>query len=142
MGYAYLLLKDLQQAEESFIQSIAIRDQLGQPSLKTEPIAGLIQNALLKDDRIAAMSETEKIISFLEDGGTLEGTEEPLRIYYACYLALEITQDPRLHNVLRRAVHLLEAHMAKLRDEASRQMYVMNVPWRRAIQEAWRERLD
>jgi len=142
MGYAYLLLNNVQLAEESFIQSITIRDQLGQPGLKTEPLAGLIQTALLKDNRIAAISETEKIISFLEDGGTLEGTEEPLRIYYACYLALEKTQDPRSHIVLHRAVQLLEAHMAKLRDEGSRQMYVKNVPWRRAIQEAWRVRPD
>lgn len=102
-------------------------------------MAGLIQTLLIKDDLAAAMAETEKIISFLEDGGTLEGTEEPLRVYYACFLALEKAQDPRAHDILHRAVQLLKAHVSKLKDEGSRQMYVQKVPWRRAMQEAWQE---
>ena len=88
------------------------------------------------------MSETEKIISYLEAGGTLEGTEEPLRVYYACYLALANAHDPRSHTVLSAAVQLLEAQVSKLSDEGSRQMYVENVPWRLAIQQAWREKSD
>ncbi|MGZ9221499.1 MAG: ATP-binding protein, partial [Anaerolineales bacterium] len=139
MGYACLLLNELEQAEESFRQSIAIREELGQPGPRTEPVAGLIQTLLLKGESTAAMSETEKIISYLEAGGTLEGTEEPLRVYYACHLALENAQDPRSHTVLATAVQLLEAQVSKLRDEGSRQMYVENVPWRLAIQQVWRE---
>lgn len=141
-GYAHLLFNELQQAEQSFRDSIAIRDELGQPSMKIESLAGLIQTLLLKDDRDAAMGETENIISYLQTDNTLEGTEEPLRVYYACYLALEKAHDPRLDTVLNSAVQLLEAQVSKLPDEPSRRMYVENVPWRLAIQQAWYKRSD
>jgi len=142
MGYAYLLLNDFQKAEESFRHSISVRDELGQPSMKIESLAGLIQTFLLKGDFLIALNETEKIISYLDAGSTLEGTEEPLRVYYACYLALEKVKDPRSYAVLRSAAQLLEAHLSKLRDESSRRIYVENVPWRLAIQQAWREGFD
>ena len=138
-GYAFLLLQDFQQAEEAFRQSIAIRDELGQPSLRMEPVGGLIQTLLRKENQVAAMLETESILSFLENGGTLEGTEEPLRVYHACYLALETTKDPRARGLLHSAVRLLEAQVSKLRDDESRQKFVENVSWRAAIRQAWRE---
>ena len=131
-----MLLNDLQQAKESFLSSIAIRNDLGQPGLMTEPMAGLIQTALLQHDTVLAMIEAEKIMSYLARGGTLEGTEEPLRVYYACYLALENTQDPRSHDMLRTAIQLLEAQSSKLRDEGSRKWFVENIPWRFALQKA------
>jgi len=141
-GYAHLLLRDFQHAEESFRHSMAIRDELGQPSLKMEPLAGLIQTLLLNGNHVAARIETQKILSDLEQGGTLDGTEEPLRVYYACYLALETLQDPRSRDVLRAAAQLLKVQVAKLRDEGTRQTFVENVPWRRSIQQAWRDQSE
>ncbi|MBN2119124.1 MAG: tetratricopeptide repeat protein [Anaerolineales bacterium] len=140
MGYAQLLLGRLEEAEEAFGDSVAIRDSLGQPGMQMEPLAGLIQTLLFKGNYALAMAETEKIISYLQTDGTLEGTEEPLRVYYACYLALEKTQDPRSRAVLDSAVQLLETQVSKLRDERSRQIYVENIPWRLAIQRAWQEK--
>jgi len=139
LGYAYLLLNDLQQAEGTFKNSIAIREELAQLGMRTESLAGLIQTYLRKEDHISAMKEAEKIITHLEAGNRLDGVEEPLRVYYACYLALEKTQDERSKVILHSAAGLLEAHLSKLRDENARQMYVKNVPWRLAIQQACRE---
>jgi tetratricopeptide (TPR) repeat protein len=134
-GYAQLLLDELQPAEDSFQRSIAIRDELGQPGMMIESLAGLIQAFLRKDDHASALTEAEKIMSYLDAAGTLEGTEEPLRVYYACYLALEKAADARSHGVLQSAVRLLEAQVSKLRDDSSRQMYIENVPWRLAIRQ-------
>lgn len=136
MGYAWLLSGETEPAVEAFQGSIAIREELGQPALKTEPLAGLIQAALLENDVEWAITETEKIIAYLDDGGTLEGTEEPLRVYYACYLALERTRDPRSSSILRDAMQLLDAQVANLADERAREMFVENVPWRSALQRA------
>lgn len=141
-GYAHLQLHELEQAEESFKRSIAIRDELGQPSLKTEPVAGLIQTLLLKDNIVAAMIETERILSFLGNGGSLNGTEEPLRVYHACYLALEKAKDPRARSLLHYAVQLLDEQVSRLRDQQSRQQFVEKVSWRAAVQQAWREQLQ
>jgi len=139
LGYAHLLKHDIFRAEESFRQSIAIREEMGQPGLKTEPMAGLIQTLLLRNDHAAALAEAEKIVSYLQTVSGLEGTEEPLRVYYACYLALEKAQDPRSQTVLHAAAELLEAQVLKLRDENSRKIFVENVPWRLAIYRAWKE---
>lgn len=108
--------------------------------MKIESLAGLLQAFLQKDDHAAAQLEAEKIISYLDAGGTLDGTEEPLRIYYACYLALERGYDPRSEDLLRSAVRLLNTQVSKLDDESSRRMYVENVPWRSAIQQLSQEK--
>jgi tetratricopeptide (TPR) repeat protein len=140
MGYAYLLLGDFQEAELVLKRSVAIRDELGQTGMRMEALAGLIQTFLLKEDYAAAMREVEKIISYLQSGNTLDGAEAPLRVYYACYLALEKMQDPRSKTLLQSAAQLLETQVSKLRDEGSRQMFIENVPWRLAIQQAWQEK--
>ena len=80
-----------------------------------------------------ALAETEKILMYLFSGDSLEGTEEPLRVYYACYLALKQNQDSRFLAVLHSAGELLETQVSKLRDEKSRRMFIENVPWRLAI---------
>jgi hypothetical protein len=74
---------------------------------------------------------------YLENGGTFEGVEEPLRIYLACYQALEKIRDPRSETVLQDAAKLLETQVSKLHDAKTRAMFIQNVPCRRAIQEAW-----
>jgi tetratricopeptide (TPR) repeat protein len=140
MGYAYLMFSELPPAEEAFRESIAIREELGQTRTMIESLAGLIQTLLRKGEPLEAVNQTEKIIAPLIAGDTLEGTEDPLRVYYACYLALERAKDPRSMPVLSSAVRLMEAQVSTLEDEQSRRMYIENVPWRLAIQQAWREK--
>jgi tetratricopeptide (TPR) repeat protein len=140
LGYGYLLAGQLEQAMTAFRQSAAIREELGQTGMNMEPLAGLIQTLLAKGDLRAALEETEKVIAYLQDGVTLDGVEEPLRIYYACYLALDRAQDERAGVMLSAGARLLESQVLKLRDEQSRRTFVENVPWRRALQNAWQMR--
>jgi predicted ATPase len=137
IGYAWLLRNELARADEAFRQSMEIREELGQPGLLTEPAAGLIQVLLSKDEPETALRETEKILPYLENGEALQGTEEPLRVYYACYLVLEKMQDPRAKTVLHSAAQLLETQVSKLGNDDARRMFVENVPWRRAIRQTW-----
>jgi tetratricopeptide (TPR) repeat protein len=133
MGYAFLLNHQLSQAEEAFRQSALIREELGQPLLKNEPQAGLLQTFLAMEKPEAALVEAEAILPYLQKGDALQGTEEPLRVYYACYLVLEKMNDPRRDNILRSAMHLLEMQVSKLPDDNAREMFVEKVPWRRSI---------
>jgi hypothetical protein len=110
-----------------------------QPLLKTEPQAGLIQAFLAANKLDLALAESETIIPYLQNGNALQGTEEPLRVYYACYLILDKMQDPRSQVVMHSAIQLLETQLSKLRDENLRKMFVENVPWRLAIRQAWIE---
>lgn len=141
VGHAAQLLKNFEQASEAYNASLLIRDELAQTNMATEPMAGLIEAALAVEDVSTAMQRVEAILVHLANGGTLEGTEEPLRIYYVCYLALEKNKDPRASDLLAKAVRLLAAQVSKLRDDSSREMFVKNVPWRLAIHKAGRKGL-
>ncbi|HEX6269598.1 MAG TPA: hypothetical protein VFZ43_05135, partial [Anaerolineales bacterium] len=121
----------------AYQQSLDIRKELGQPALRTEPMAGLIRVALATNDISLASNLMEELMHYFSDGGMLEGTEEPLRVYLACYEVLEKLNDPRSVTILRDAMQVLEEQTAKINDEQSRRMFIENVPWRRAIQRAW-----
>ena len=140
LGHACLMMGNFSKARQTYEASLHIRRELGQPDLAMEPLAGLVQAALDTDDLTLALQHTEEILAHLAGGGTLEGAEEPLRIYFICYDALEKRKDLRAQGVLQAANELLEAQISKLGDEESRRMYVQNVPWRLAIQTAWETR--
>jgi predicted ATPase/class 3 adenylate cyclase len=137
LGNAYLLEKNTGLARDAFLEAVTIREELDQKNLAMEPIAGLIHVALEMNDLSVVSSETEKILQHLENGGSFEGAEEPLRIYCACFQALQTLKDPRSETILQEAVKLLEAQVSRLQDAEARQMFIQNVPCRRAINEAW-----
>ena len=135
MGHALLMRGDPERAKESFSQSVAIRNELDQPSLAMEPLAGLIDVALAEDDFSSALIVAEKILAHFEGGGTLDGTEEPLRIYFSCFMALKENKDARADRMLQSASEFLKEHLAKIQNSDIRHSYMTNVPWRRAIAE-------
>jgi tetratricopeptide (TPR) repeat protein len=140
MGHAYSLQNEVVLAQSAYRKSIAIRNKLDQSSLAMEPIAGLVETYLRWDDLESAGREAEKILQYLGGGSALEGTDEPLRVYYACYLYLKKKKDSRSRQVLQAAKNLLEAQASKFNDHAARQRYIENIPWRRAIRdEGWDE---
>lgn len=136
-GHAFLLLGEIEQARGAYEACLQIREGLGQPGANMEPMAGLIEAALALGDQDSAKKWTEAILTHLAGGGTLDGTEEPLRVYFACYQALERIKDLRSRTVLQQAGQLLETQASKFADEAARRLYVESVPWRRAIYQAW-----
>jgi len=136
MGHAHLLVKQYADAQKAYQKAIAIRNELNQQALALEPIAGLVEAAMAVADLETASRETEKILAYLADGGTLDGVEEPLRVYHTCYQFLLKQEDPRARQVLHVANQLLEAQVSKFKDERSRKMFIENFPWRQALQQA------
>ena len=138
LGHAYVLRGRLDEAKSAFEQALYLRREWKQPDLATEPIGGLIQVALRMNDIPLASHWAEEFMRYLSEGGTLKGSDEPLRVYLACYHLLERVGDPRSSSLLERANLLLEEQVSKINHEQARQMYVSNVPWRRAIKKSWR----
>lgn len=136
LGHAQLLADELEQAKSSFQNSLRIRVEMGQTALSMEPLAGLLEAGLCAGDLDLATENAERILAHLAGGGTLNGTDEPLRVYFQCFRLLEKKQDPRSTRVLQDAMQMLDAQLANLRDEHAREMYVENVPWRRALKRA------
>lgn len=140
LGHAHQMLGEPQLAQAAYRKSVEIRNELDQPALSMEPLAGLVESYLRVGDIESASREAEKILDFLEQGMTLEGTDEPLRVYHACYLLLEKKQDLRAGRILEDAVNLLEAQVSNFVDKEARERYIENIPWRRAIRAAARIR--
>jgi predicted ATPase len=123
-------------AETAYRKSIEIRSELGQLSFSMEPVGGLVETYLRAGDMESTAREAEKILEFLERGATLDGTDEPLRVYYACYLYLEKKGDLRSKAVLQTANKLMEAQVSMFSNDIARKRYIENIPWRRALWEA------
>lgn len=136
LGHAYLLGGEFEYAQDAYQSCIGIREELGQPTLAMEPLAGLVEVHLAKGELEAASLPAEKILRHLADGSTLDGVEEPLRILYTCYSYLKNKRDLRSRQVLQTAKEMLEAQASKFSDETERRRYIENIPWRRAV---WQE---
>jgi predicted ATPase/class 3 adenylate cyclase len=137
MGHAHLLSKNYRPAREAFQESIRIREEINVPVLVAEARAGLAEAALAMQDFEMAFAETEKVLTYLEQNRNLEGAEEPLRVCYECHLVLREKGDARSNMTLERAHELLRHQVSKLPPGEARRMFVENVPWRRAIEQAW-----
>ncbi len=139
LGHGFLLAERYQEAKKSFMDSLIAREKINAKALIAESRAGLAQVYWKLDDINASTAELEKVLDYMKENPTLEGSEEPLRIALTCFAILKEKKDPRAKIVLKSANQLLDAQVSKLRSEDARRIYVENVPWRRAIKEYFEE---
>lgn len=139
LGNACFLESDYQRAREAYQAALNLRTQLNQPSLKLEPLAGLVECALAAKKPEEALVHSQAILDHFAAGGTSEGAEEPLRVYLACYQGLQENGDERARRMLQDGYALLLENVNRLTDGTARRMYVENVPWRRAVKETWEQ---
>jgi predicted ATPase len=140
LGFAHLGLGNLHDARGRFQAAYDIRHSLGETALAMEPLAGLAQVELDNSDSAGALGYVQIILSHLEGGGSLEGTEEPLRIYLTIYLTLVANRDHRAELVLENAYSVLQKHVSSIQGQANQEMFVQNVPWRRQINTLWMQK--
>jgi hypothetical protein len=129
---------NLEAAQLAYQAALDVRLSLNQPNLATEPQAGLAQVALARQDIYAAMKHVETILAFLDSEGSLEGTEEPLRVYLTCYQVLSQCGDPRAGAILETAHAMLAGRAANIRDADMRRRFLENIPHHRQIGAAWK----
>jgi tetratricopeptide (TPR) repeat protein len=132
LGHALTGLGDLAGAVTSYQQALDIRRELGQSNLAIESLAGLARVFLAQEDLAQAQARVEEIISHLETG-TLDGAEEPFRIYLTCYCVLSANQDSRAETILDTAHRLLQERAAKISDEEMHRSFLDNVAAHREI---------
>jgi adenylate cyclase len=132
LGHALVGLDRLAEAEDAYRQAMSLRREFGQPHLAMEPLAGLARVSLAQNDLTQAQTYVEEILDFLKDG-TLDGTEEPFRVYLTCYRVLHANHDPRAQVLLATAHRLLQDQAAKIEDEGMRRFFLENMPAHREI---------
>jgi predicted ATPase len=141
LGHALTGLGNLKEAAESYQQALALRHELGQHNLAMESLAGLARVSLAQGDLEQAQTQVKEILAYLETE-TLDGTEEPFRVYLTCYRVLCTNQDPRAKTILNTAYHLLQEQVAKISDEETRRSFLENVAAHREIVSEWRKGCD
>jgi tetratricopeptide (TPR) repeat protein len=114
------------EAADVYQQALGMQRRMGERNLIMEPLAGLAHIALARDDLDQAQELVGEILAYLETG-TLDGTEQPFRVYLTCYHVLSANQDPRAPGVLIEAYNLLNARAATIGDEDLRRSYLGNV---------------
>ena len=133
MGHTWLGLEKPDKALPLLEQALEYRRGLDQSHHVIETTAAIALAFFAKDDFANAQKRVDEILNYLAEGGSLEGTWEPLRIYWSCILILKEQGDIRYKKLLEEAFQFLQERALRISDEASREMYLKNVPWHREI---------
>ena len=137
-GHAELGLGRLAQAQQAYSDSCAL---LGSLKIRRQqvldPVSGLARVALA-DNRLAdALACVEQLMAHRAEGGSFDGTEEPLLLPLTCYRVLRAAEDPRAPVVLAEAMSELQAQAERISDLRARRSFLGLVPHHREIVEAW-----
>jgi predicted ATPase/class 3 adenylate cyclase len=131
-GHALIGLGQLSEAVESYERSLTLRRELGQQNLEMEALAGMARALLTQNKTAEALAHVETILLYLITG-SLNGTDEPIRIYLTCYYALKAADDPRAEKTLITAYNFLQERAERIQDDALRQSFMQNVPSNREL---------
>jgi tetratricopeptide (TPR) repeat protein len=136
LGHALAGLKRLPDAQQAYEQALALRRELDQSILATEPLAGLARLALIEEDLAQAQTYAEEVLNALE-ASPPDSTCEPFRVYLSCYQALRANHSPQAQALLETAFKLLQERAAAVSDEERRHSFLENVAAHRQIVEEW-----
>jgi hypothetical protein len=139
LGHGRMGLGQPDKAFVAYQESLRLRRELGQEYLAMGVLAGMARAAVAQDDLDSALGYVAEIMSYLDDGGSLAGTWEPLRIYLTCYQILDLARDSRASEILETAYQKMLGWAGKIPDVEARHRYLENVPWHREIAAAYRE---
>jgi class 3 adenylate cyclase/tetratricopeptide (TPR) repeat protein len=138
-GHAFTALNRIPEASLAYQTALEIRTELGQAALACEPRAGLARIALAQENLPAALAHISTVLDFLDSGGSLNGTEEPLRVFLTCYQVLQAAGDSRAAQILAAAYQHLSQQADKITDQAARRRFLENIPYHRQILDAWEQ---
>jgi class 3 adenylate cyclase/tetratricopeptide (TPR) repeat protein len=77
LGHIYVAQGEFSKASQAYQKSMDIRSDLDQCNLAMESLAGLARLSLKQGNISAAQKYVEEILTYLDEGGSLDGTEEP-----------------------------------------------------------------
>jgi adenylate cyclase len=136
MGHALVGLKRLTEAVDVYRQALDIRRGMGEYHMVLESLAGLARAFLDQGELAQAQEAVEEVLSNLEEH-TVEGADEPVRVYLTCYLVLDSCQDARAQAMLDIGHRLLEDQAGRIDDVGLRRSFRENVPAHREIIRLW-----
>jgi len=125
-GNALLALDRLDEALASIQASIDLRTEMGEQNMVMESRSALARVHLAQQDIPAALAQVEIILNYLQQN-SVDGADEPFRIYLTCCHILQAAADPRYPAVLQEALRLLQAQADRITDPDLHQSFLCNV---------------
>jgi predicted ATPase len=131
-GHALAALHRLDEANTAYREALTIWEQVKKRHRTQEALAGLAQVHLAQGNHQQARHTVEQILGSLEHG-SLDGANEPFRVYLTCYQVLRASGDTRAAPVLQSAFDLLTTRAEAIPDPHKRQRFLERVPVHRAL---------
>ena len=129
----------LEQAEVHFHQALTLHRALGRLQYEAEELTGLVDVALAHQNNAQALAYVQEISAILARNPTLDGSEQPFRVYLTCYHVLATAGDPRAVQMLQDAYQLLMARRDQILDTEMRRKFIESNPWHREVLELWEQ---
>ncbi len=104
----------------------------GREMMAIESLAGRARVARATGDARQALAHVDTVLGYLDGGGTVDGTEDPLQIYLTCYHALADEGIPRASEILATGRALLMQQLETL-DPSERAGLLERVPSHRGL---------
>ncbi|MEW6402051.1 MAG: tetratricopeptide repeat protein [Chloroflexota bacterium] len=137
LGHCFFGAGMLDAANDAYRSAVEICANLNDAVLETEPRAGLARTYLELNNLPLALESAEKILAHLAAGNSLDGTDDPARIYLSCYRVLDAAKDARAWPLIDAAYGLLNTRAASIPEPATRRSFLENIPHNREIIEIW-----
>lgn len=139
LGHALCGLGDYERAGVAYEKAVSIQRDLNQPNVAMEGLAGLARVVLQQTNPGRALQLVEEMLRHLTTG-TLEGTDEPFRVYLTCYEVLKAGRDPRAQPLLKSTYEILQSRADLITDPVLRHSFLTNVAAHQKIVTAWQSK--
>jgi DNA-binding SARP family transcriptional activator len=137
LGHALAGLGHLAGAAQAYGRALKLRRELGEHNRAMESLAGLAGVLLAQGNLNGARRHVDEILDHLESR-SLDGADEPFRVYLTCYRVLRATGDPHAQEFVSHAYHLLQQRASKIAERDRQHSFLENIPAHRAIAAAVR----
>jgi len=142
-GYLLVELGELADARARLEEAITIREELGDEGGCVDAYGGLAAEALVRGDLDTASGHVSRVLHWLESSGQ-HGVEYPVQLYLIAYQVLQ-ERAQRMPEYEKEALRVLDKGHTLLQDRAAgiqdvdiRRQFLENVPFNRALHDAWR----
>jgi tetratricopeptide (TPR) repeat protein len=137
LGHGYFAARNFEQARNAYQSAINIRRELDQPLLGTEPTAGLARTLLELGNLESAYQQVQTILPIMEQQKGLDGTDDPIRVYLACYRVLKAKNSCDAAKILEEAHDLILSKAKNIADPNTRQNFLEGISQHQEVLRAW-----
>ncbi len=137
LGHALRQLGQLEEAASVYRRALDLKRDLKYFPTSLDALASLAKICLLQGDQTQAQLYADEVLNQLNTS-SIEGVDDPFRVYLNCYEILQASQDSRASEILATAYTLLYEQVAKIHEEDLRRSFLENVPAHRELMTVWR----